>query len=345
MARAQAAAGAAGAAPAGPVSLAVLHRVLADRLGHVFPRPVLVPIAQASGGTALQPGIANLMAPDPLPPSPCRSRRRPRSRGAARAIAPAADAGWAPPRCGTRAPRPHTRGHGRARTGGTDQLVRVSDPADASIRPPALRHLRCTPRRRSRGDGDTPRAACSRGRRGAGPPSRPLVVGPDEDAALAAERPRRRRARGASHRAVELWELALRSTPPKGRGLPERRLGLGEAASSRRLRAGRRGAARTGSRVGRRSSRPCAAAPVRRDGLAERRGGGDGSRRAGVGVRRRPAAAGKVHGARRCPPGRATPSAHRRPPARRSRCSRGRGDRAALAALALAARVRADLSW
>src|SRR4051794_16658223 len=37
----------------GPLSLAALHRVVVDGLGHSFPRPTLVRIAQASGGNPL----------------------------------------------------------------------------------------------------------------------------------------------------------------------------------------------------------------------------------------------------------------------------------------------------
>ena len=218
----------------GPVSLAVLHRILADRLGRVFPRPVLVRIAQASGGNALYAlEIARLIgtgsvAADPVPvPGDVlglvgrrvRSLPRPTQDALLRAAALA---------------RPDLTLVDIDALGPAEEaeLVRVSGSggriefvhplfASAVYASASVARRRETHRELAALVEDDEEQARHLGL---------SCVGPDEDAALAAEQAARgARARGASHRAVELWELALRLTPPKGRELPERRLGLGEA--------------------------------------------------------------------------------------------------------------------
>jgi DNA-binding CsgD family transcriptional regulator len=214
----------------GPVSVASLHRILADRLGRSFPRPTLVRIAEASGGNPLYAiEIARLAgtgdgAALPVPedvralvarrvaalPDETReallrtaSLARPDvSLVDERALAPAEEADLVRVSANGRIAFVHplfasavytAAPHVRRRDVHRVLAVEVADPEERA------RHLALS---------------CDE---------------PDAEAAGAVARAARRaRLRGASDAAAELNELALQLTPPGDPQLDERRFELGE---------------------------------------------------------------------------------------------------------------------
>jgi DNA-binding CsgD family transcriptional regulator len=216
----------------GPVSLAALHRILHERLGRAFPRPVLVRIADASGGNPLYaleiarmpdagttaaeavpvPGdVLSLVAQrvQTLPPSTQHALLR------AAALA-----------------RPDVSLVDADTLGPAEEaaLVRTSDGRIEFVHPlfAAAVYSSASAARRRRTHGELATVVEDIEER-----ARHLglsCVGPDPNAARAAEQAARRaRTRGATHRAVDLWQLSLRLTPATSDTRPERRLGLGEA--------------------------------------------------------------------------------------------------------------------
>jgi DNA-binding CsgD family transcriptional regulator len=215
----------------GPVSVASLHRILADRLGRSFPRPTLVRIAEASGGNPLYAlEIARLVAGAeggaslPVPEDvralvarrvaalPAKTRdallrtaslaRPDVSLVDERALAPAEEADLVRIDARGRIAFVHplfasavyaAAPQARRREVHRVLAVEVADPEERA------RHLALS---------------CD---------------GPDGEAAGAVARAARRaRLRGASDAAAELQELALQLTPPDDPQLDERRLELGE---------------------------------------------------------------------------------------------------------------------
>lgn len=218
----------------GPLSVAALHRIVADTLGRTFPRPTLVRIAHASGGNpfyALE--IARLLGCDggprgaetlPVPEDlralvaervaslPARTRaalvraaalaRPDLSLVDARALAAAEEAGLV--------------------RLGVDGRVEFAHPLYAS----AVYTSAPLSRRRATHRALADRVADPEER------ARHLALGcarPDEAAAAAVEEAARRaRMRGAPDAAAELAELALRLTPKDAAEAGERRLALAE---------------------------------------------------------------------------------------------------------------------
>jgi len=218
----------------GPVSLATLHRILADQLGRILPRPMLVRIAQASGGNPLYAlEIARLIGTEAV---------------AADAVPVPGDVLSLVARRVRSLPPPTREALLRAAAVGRPDLTLVDAEALGPAEEAALVRV-------SGSDGRVEfvhplfaaavyASASTTRRREAHRELAALVddveerarhlglsrVGPDPDAARAAEEAARRaRARGATHRAAELWELALRLTAPTCDELPERRLAFGEA--------------------------------------------------------------------------------------------------------------------
>lgn len=215
----------------GPVSVASLHRILADRLGRSFPRPTLVRIADASGGNPLYAleiarlvdsgeGGASLPVPDDVRalvarrvaalPDETRSAllrtaslaRPDLSLVDERALAPAEEADLVRIGAQGRITFVHplfasavyaAASQARRRDVHRVLAVEVSDPEERA------RHLALS---------------CD---------------GPDAEAAGAVARAARgARLRGASDAAAELQQLALQLTPPDDPRLDERRFELGE---------------------------------------------------------------------------------------------------------------------
>jgi DNA-binding CsgD family transcriptional regulator len=218
----------------GPVSLAALHRILADRLDRVFPRPVLVRIAQASGGNPLYAleiarmiGTATVAA-DAVPvPGDVLSLVARRVRSLPRRTQNALLRAAASARPDLTLVDAEALGPAEeaalVRVSGSDGRIEFVHPLFAS----AVYASASAARRQETHRELAPLVKDLEER------ARHLglsCVGPDGDAALGAEQAAQSaRARGASQRAVELWELALRLTPPTSHELAERRLGLGEA--------------------------------------------------------------------------------------------------------------------
>ncbi len=218
----------------GPVTLAALHRILVDHLDLVFPRPVLVRVAQASAGNPLYAleiarmiGTATASADavpvpgDVLDLVTRRVQSLPqrtqdallRAAALARPNLTLVDADALGP----------AEEAALVRVSAVGGRVEFAHPLFASA---VYASASATRRQQTHRDlaklvDDVEERARHLGL---------SCVGYDEDAALAAERAAQRaRARGAGHRAVELWELALRLTSPTTHASAERRLGLGEA--------------------------------------------------------------------------------------------------------------------
>jgi DNA-binding CsgD family transcriptional regulator len=213
----------------GPLSVAALHRIFAERLGRSFPRPTLVRIAEASAGNpfyaleiarvlADRPGISSLPVPsDVLALVRARIRSLPAESRAALLRAAAAA-------------RPDARLLDAAALAAGEEAGLVDIAADGQI---AFSHplyasavYASAPLARRR---DAHRALAevvsdSEER------ARHLALaasGPDEDVAAVVEQAAvGARARGAPDTAAELTELALQLTPPGSIAVQRRRLEL-----------------------------------------------------------------------------------------------------------------------